>query len=188
MHNKDSGRRWLALAAASLCLLAGCSDDPGKDEAPVASLGSAGAPAAPSAAAGDVNDQRPLVRLDATDEEKARLVDEWAECLTKEGGPGFRDPGTGDFKRALLDSKSKPALAACAAKEPEDYDARQARTNPSAYRDNNREWYQCAKEQGYRLTAPDPDTAEFGLTEIGPNGDFDSPKINQCKRQAFAED
>ena len=57
----------------------------------------------------------------------------------------------------------------------------------TAYRDNQREWYRCAEAAGYELTAPDPDTGQFGLTEIGPNGDAGSPGMLECERRAFED-
>jgi hypothetical protein len=61
------------------------------------------------------------------------------------------------------------------------------RTDISAYKDNQYEWYQCAKRAGYKVTAPDPETGQFGLAEVGENGDFGSPTMAACRRQAFTD-
>jgi hypothetical protein len=84
------------------------------------------------------------------------------------------------------DAKAKKVEATCHPKEPETYEERQKRTDVSAFRDNQRQWFQCAKKAGYKLTTPD-ENGEFGITEVGPNGDFASPKMESCRKEAFRE-
>ncbi len=181
-----SGNRWIALlAVSSACLLGGCSGGD-TNEAPVATLASGKAPQ--SAAATNVDDQRPLVRLDATDDEKDRLYGVWERCLAANYGPGF--PGMKEVSVAAMkeqDAKAMSVTKACRAQEPEEETARLRRTDLTEFKDNQREFYKCAEDAGYKLTPPDPETGEFGLTEIGPNGDFGSPKILACQREAFAD-
>ena len=97
-----------------------------------------------------------------------------AEELIGKGGISADDP------------KGKAALKTCLPKQPESFEEHQLRTDVTAFQDNQREWYRCAQAAGYKLTAPDPETGQFGLTEIGPNGDADSEKMQACRRQAFA--
>jgi hypothetical protein len=170
-----------ALVTASL--IGGCSgpSEPETEAPPVASLRSAD-PA--ESKAGDPGDQRPLIRLDATDEERDALVKVWEDCIRKTGGAGFEQPKVVFGKEK--DPKVQQVVATCLPKYPETYEERQQRTDNAAFRDNQREWYRCAKEAGYKLNPPD-ETGEFGLAEIGPLGDFASPKIDKCRQDAFAE-
>ena len=177
------GSRYAAVAVAVVCLLAGCSkEDSGVEqfESPqVASLRSDGPK---QSAPADVNDQRPLVPLDATDEEHEAMWKPFAACVLEKGGPGYEDP------RAVYrnGAKGKEVRKACQAMEPETYEARQLRKDVSAFEDNQRQWYQCAKKAGYKLTAPQ-DHYQFGITEVGPNGDFSSPKMEACRKEAFKD-
>ncbi|MEV7624573.1 hypothetical protein [Actinoplanes sp. NPDC089786] len=173
-------------AAGLVLLLAGCS---GTDTEPpkVASLRTSAAPSsAPAAAAG----QRPVYPVDATDDERRAVSEPWVACLVAKGGPKWKRDADALLLKGVTpadDPEGKDVLEACLAKQPEAYDDHQKRTDPATFKDNQRAWYRCAQDAGYKLTAPDPDTAEFGLTEIGPNGDAGSPKMQECKRKAFAE-
>jgi hypothetical protein len=179
--------RSLCVLALGVVFLVGCSgptpiDDAG--ETGVASVATASATASASAVA--VDDRRPLIRFDTSEDEKTRLFQAWTHCLVTEGGSQWSEPKrVMNAPGAATDPKNTAVLAACRAHEPEDEDVREARTDPAAYREHNREWYRCAKAKGYALTTPDPDTGEFGLTRVGPNGDFGSAKITACKVKAF---
>jgi hypothetical protein len=177
--------RFAGAALAVTFLMGGCSAGAKKDQPPdVASLETSGpAAASPSAA---VDDQRPLMALDATDEERERLVKVWTDCVTKTGGPGYEEPKMIYKYLSEGNAKAKRVEAACATKMPESYEERQKRHDVAAFRDNQRQWYACAKKEGYKLTEPSED-GEFGLTEIGPQGDFASPKIEACRLEAFRE-
>jgi hypothetical protein len=173
-------------ALGLVVLLAGCSG-PAAEPPKVASLQT---PAAPSSAPAGATDERPVYPVDASDEERKAASEPWVACLVAKGGRKWKTDAD-----LLLQKGIKPAdypegrkeLEACQSKQPEAYDDHQKRTDPATFKDNQREWYRCAREAGYKLTPPDPDTGEFGLTEIGPNGDVDSPKMRACKRKAFAE-
>ena len=180
------GTRGIVVAVAAMVLMTGCSDS--KDEAPrVATLASTGA-AAPAASAGaDANDQRPLVRLDASPEEVDALYKTWAACLVKEGGPKYSDYrfyAKGDVPD---DPSARKVVGACLGKQPERFVDRYKRQDMSGFKDANRRMYKCAKEKGYKLTAPDPETGQFGLTEITSLGDWGSEGIKECERQAYAD-
>jgi hypothetical protein len=163
----------LLLAGCQALLLAGCRAP--REEGPkVASLRSAVAGPSPTAA-------RPLIALDASDDERARMWLPWEKCVQEK--TGYENPKEAFQKN---DAQAREARAACLTVEPETYEQRQQRLDISAFRDNQREWYKCAKEAGYQLTAPD-ENGEFGLTAIGPEGDFASPKIEACRKEAFRQ-
>jgi hypothetical protein len=171
------------MVSGLLLLPAGCSAA-GKDaDAPgVASLRSA-APAGSSAAG--AQGERPVVPIDATDDEIEAIGRPWLACLLKEGGSKYRTWTTVSSLKKGVD-ETDPVMKTCLPKFPETVQSHLERTDMSAYRDNEREFYQCAEREGYKLNDPDPVTGEFGLAEIGPDGDAGSPKFLKCERDAFA--
>ncbi|MGA5301803.1 hypothetical protein ACPCHT_17875 [Nucisporomicrobium flavum] len=181
------GLRWAALGVAVVGLVAGCSsgdDDAGGGK--VATLASADGPK-PSASVG-VDDQRPVIRLDATEAEQEQLWHTWEACLVKEGGSEFRgQKGVYLEKLHGEDPTYKPVFAKCAAKEPEDYVSRLERTDPAASKDAWHRLYLCVKGKGYKVNSPEPDTGAFGLSEIGPQGDWGSRGIKDCEKQVYAQ-
>ena len=168
----------MAVTAVALSLMTGCSDSGGDSAAPkVATLASADAPA--PAASADVNDQRPLVRLDATDEDREAMYKTWAGCLVKEGGPkykNYRFYAKGDVPN---DPSAKAVLTACLSLQPEEFVDRFQRQDISGFKDANRRMYKCAQEKGYKLTAHDPETGQFGLTESTSLGDGGAAGIQE---------
>jgi hypothetical protein len=164
-------------------LVGGCSS--GKTETPaVATLQS------PAAVASRPVDQRPVFPIDATDDDKLAMAKPWVDCLVENAGPRYRDSAAElIMKGGILtdDAKGRAAVQTCLPQQPETYAEHQRRTDLTAFKDNQREWYRCAEAAGYRLTAPDPDTGQFGLTEIGPDGDYGSPKMQECERKAFQD-
>ncbi len=173
------------MALSLLFVLAGCSGAEKEADAPaVASLQSAAAPT--SVAPAKPRSERPIVPIDATDEDIKAMAQPWVACLRKEDGSRFKDESTWQifFKGA---DETDPAIKACLSKMPESLQDNIKRTDLSAFKDNQREFYQCAKREGYKLTDPDPTTGEFGLTAIGPNGDAGSPQWKACEREAFAQ-
>jgi hypothetical protein len=177
--------RHVVVALAVALSLGGCSGPAGESDAPPVATLQSGAPAAASSTpAGE--DARPLVRLDATDEEREALTKVWMDCVRTEGGAGYEEPKL-LFKYLFEgDAKAKKVEATCHPKEPETYEDRQRRTDVSAFRDNQRQWFKCAEKAGYKLTKPNED-GEFGITEVGPNGDFGSPKMENCRKEAFKD-
>ncbi|GAB2600908.1 hypothetical protein Aab01nite_64540 [Paractinoplanes abujensis] len=179
-----SHRTLLSCLAAVTLLAAGCSGE-GTGQAPgVATLQSA-APVAPSAVAA----QRPVFPFDASDDDRRAMAKPWEDCLVRKGGAKFKGHAEvlivkGDVYTE--DAREKAVYRACEPQQPETYEDHQRRTDLTTFKDNQREWYKCAQDAGYKLTAPDPETGEFGLTEVGPNGDAASPKIQECRRKAFA--
>ena len=177
-------RHVAAVALVAACLLGGCSEKPSGTEKnadpQVASLQSA---SPKSEATKDVNDERPLLALDATDEDLEALRKPWGKCVREQGGPGYENPRQVNATRS---AKNSAILKACLSKEPETFEERQKRQNLSEFRDNQRQWYKCAQKAGYKLTAPD-ENGEFGLTAVGPNGDARSPKMEACRKEAFKD-
>jgi hypothetical protein len=175
----------IAIVVAGLAgLLAGCSGG-SAETPPVATLQSAAAPATGSSQA---TDRRPVFPVDATAEDKKAMAKPWVDCLVENAGARFKDSAEeliGKGGISADDPKGKAALQTCLPKQPETFDEHQLRTDLTAYKDNLHEWYVCARAAGYKLTAPDPETGRFGITEVGPNGDFGSPAMEECKRKAF---
>jgi len=186
-----SHRTRFAVVTVSLAvLLAGCSGGSAEQDAPpVATLQSAAASS--GAPAGD---QRPVYPVDATDEQVKEFAKPWTDCLKKKGVKKpelalglIQKGGTANDLSDLDRQNDAAAWKACESQQPESFEERQLRTSPTEFRDNQREWYRCAQAAGYKLTAPDPETGQFGITEVGPNGDFGSEKMQDCRRQAFAD-
>ena len=164
-------------------LVAGCSSGGTGETAGVATLQSA-APAAPSSAA----DQRPVFPLDAGDDDRRVMAQPWEDCLVRKGGMKFKGSAEVLIVKGGVyteDVREKAVFKSCESQQPETFEQHQRRTDLTAFTDNQREWYRCAQDAGYKLTTPEPDTGEFGLTEIGPNGDAGSPKMEACRREAF---
>lgn len=112
------------LVLASTVLISGCSGQSGQPQGPtVASIASvprtdsSSGPATTNAAA-----ERPLIRLDTTQEEMERMFEAYEKCLSDHGVPS---------KAEQVKSKKireyPAATAACAAKQPEDYQEREKR-------------------------------------------------------------
>jgi hypothetical protein len=168
------------VALSLLVLVAGCSGAKQDADAPaVASLQSA-----PPSSAATAKSERPIVPVDATDDDINAMAQPWLACLVKQGGDRYKS-WTAEALHKGVDETDR-VIRACLPKMPETLQDHLKRTDLSAFKDNEREFYQCAKREGYKLTDPDPVTGQFGLTSIGPNGDADSPKWKECERQAFA--
>jgi hypothetical protein len=131
--------------------------------------------------------------VDATEEQIKAVGKPWIDCLRKEGvkkpelalelvtqkGATTKDLGMIGLQGDVA------AWKACEPRQPESAEQQQLRMSPTEFKDNQREWYRCAQAAGYKLTAPDPETGQFGLTEVGPNGDAHSEKMEDCRRKAF---
>ncbi|AGL21549.1 hypothetical protein [Actinoplanes sp. N902-109] len=185
-----SYRKRFAVVTVSLAfLLTGCSAGSAEQDAPqVATLQSEAATASAPA-----DDQRPVYPIDATDDQIVSIAKPWADCLKKEGAKKpdeavmlIQKGGDVEDLGRIGSESDAAAWKACASQQPESAEQHQLRTNPTEFQDNQREWYRCAQAAGYKLTAPDPQTGQFGITEVGPNGDFGSEKMQECRRQAFA--
>jgi hypothetical protein len=149
-------RRTIAVATtAALFSITGCShagggaDRSGSARSEVATVHGA-SPGVAAASAVSVNDQRPLIRPDSSTEDRNALQNAWTKCLAERGVPTVKD-ATGTVGKPAANPADPPyaaAFTACAAKEPEGWLAREARTDP-AYGDLMREVVQCLKDKGY---------------------------------------
>src|SRR5690349_14355697 len=73
------------------CLLAGCSAAPTDDRVDGSRVASVQSPTTGATGRADVEDRRPLIPLDATNDEIEALRAAWGRCVAKEGGPGYED-------------------------------------------------------------------------------------------------
>ena len=185
---KNRRQPLVMLSAVSVCLFAsGCSSPPEAAPPRIATLRSADA--VPASAKADPEDLRPLIRIDTSPAEQDRLFQVYFGCLTDAYGTTDAYTKKWAVEREMAkDPKWLDAKAACHPKEPEDWQERLKRGDLVAFKANQYDFYKCAKAKGYKLTAMDDETGEFGLTEIGPNGDWDSDGIKNCERQAFAKE
>lgn len=181
-------RRAVALAAAvGLSLLGGCggtdNDNSSSGASGVASIHK------PSAAAAQpASSERPLIRQDASEEEKTRLQDVYIDCLWANGFPkqaamkgrngGYpADLEEFDLAPGVLDKIKK----ACGSKEPELPIQRAKRLDPD-YADHLEANVKCLNAHGIKAVIQDNGPA---LVNGLPSGSR-SHWLDDCERQAFA--
>jgi hypothetical protein len=148
-------------AAVSFTLVAGCSGAT-KTDSSSGAQGTTGVASIqkPSAAASAkaVTSERPLIRPDASDEERTRLRNAFTNCLVENGMPknlaakggipsdpkvfGLSDKVMGDIKKN------------CALKEPEEAMARAKRLDP-AYADHLEANIKCLNDHGVKAVVED---------------------------------
>jgi hypothetical protein len=170
-------------------MTAACSGNGGgsnASEPTVAAIGGTGPASTTSAAAGDVDSRRPLIRYDASESDKSALYAEWTTCLRQHGARSGASP-----KEVMVqasrpqNTKARSMVKACREKQPETWEEREERTDPALFKEHNLKMYRCAQAKGYKLTSPDEKTGQFGLTKITSLGDFQSPGILACQKEAF---
>ncbi len=185
----DPKRRSALLAAATLLLLPACGHSSrttgsGGTDTGVATLQSSGAA---SAKPGTPDDERPLIRPDTTDQEYVALNNAWLRCLGDHGVPLRPPQGPDGIIKStadLTDPKYRAAADACAAKKPETWQDRDARTDPR-YADHIREEARCLEAQGIKVE----------ITGNPPGISFtDDRQVSRaltlapdCERQAFRD-
>ncbi|MEO9322783.1 hypothetical protein ABFT23_04785 [Nocardioides sp. C4-1] len=190
-----------ALAVLTLGLLmAACGSHP--DEPQVASLPETALPAptttgpgaAPSAAdpAGPVEgqaagtDERPVFRVDDTEQRRRQVWNAYNACLLGHGATepqGEMGVGLGD---SLVDYANAPrsALEACAHLEPRQPPALDAATNPD-FRQDTQAYVACLAGRGLFVTLLGDDSPDWTYTEGHPVPD-DSAQIEQdCLVEAY---
>jgi hypothetical protein len=166
----------LVLAVA---LLGACGSTP--PEAPkIATLTSAGpsAPAAPAAAGRPGNtggEQGVRARLDSTEQEQIKIVEQYQECLFQNGVKEVADDGgprpAGKSKRILDESgEPKSAYVACAGKKPLPPVELDENANPNfaaQWEDNVR----CLRAHGLKVHTTEPGswTYDSANTEVPDN-------------------
>ncbi|MEU4241792.1 hypothetical protein [Actinoplanes sp. NPDC026619] len=169
---------------AGLSFLAGCGDH--QDASPgVASIARPSA-AAPSAAAAP--SERPLIRLDASEEEKTRLQDVYIDCLWANGFPkqGALKGRNGGYPGDLEDFDLAPAVldkikTACGPKEPELPLQRAKRLDPK-YADHLEANVKCLNEHGLKAVIENDGPALVN----GLPSQSDGHWLDDCEQQAFA--
>lgn len=173
----------LATAAISLGVIGGCgSTDPSSGTSGVASIQSP-APAAARAIASE----RPLVRNDASEEEKTRLRDVYIDCLWQNGFPkeGAVKGRNGGYPSDLEPFGLGPGVAdrirkACGSKEPELPIERAQRLDPD-YLDHVRANVKCLNDHGIKAIIQDDKPA---LVD-GLPGKSKGHWLDECEREAF---
>jgi hypothetical protein len=150
----------------------------------VASLSS---PARPSSAR-PVASERPLIRADASEEEKTRLRDLYIDCLWANGFPkqGAIKGPNGGYPSDLTSFDLSPGVAErihanCAAKEPESPFDRAERLDPE-FADHVRANVKCLNAHGLEAVVQDGRPA---LVD-GLPGQRKAHLLDDCERQAFA--
>ena len=180
-----------AAAAVSLSVLSGCGSTDGSetssDSPGVASLQSPATATATSTSS--AAPERPLIRQDASEEEKTRLRDVYIDCLWQNGLPrqaamkgrngGYpSDFETFDLGPGVADKLTK----ACGAKKPELPLQRAKRLDPD-YADHLRATVQCLNDHGIEAVVQDGGPALVH----GLPSESKSHWLDDCEREAFAE-
>ncbi|MGW7572190.1 hypothetical protein ACWGJV_38795 [Streptomyces tendae] len=174
------------------------SSDSGVASLATPSSGGAKAGAAPSAqsSAAAVEAERPVLRLDSTQEEIDRLWDGYWACLQDRGvpmntgrveRPGEQAPPVDDAK---VTAQYKKQYAACLYRMPLQPVEERPETNPH-YADDHRAYAGCLKSKGLKVHEVfGPDGSPDGLTyDEDFTGSGDSPAFrkidNDCRLEAF---
>ena len=174
-------------AAVSLTLVAGCSG-PAQTDSSSGAQGTTGVASIqkPSAAASAtaVTAQRPLIRPDASDEERTRLRNVFTTCLVENGMPKKfsmkagvdADPEVLGVSAQVMSNIKKN----CASKEPEEAMARAKRLDP-AYADHVDATIKCLNDHGVRAVLQDDGPA---LVDGLPS-DSKAHWLSDCEQEAF---
>jgi hypothetical protein len=179
-------------AAVSFTLVAGCgaaktdTSSGAQDTPGVASIQkpSAAAPAKAVAA------ERPLIRLDASDEEIQRVSDVFANCLLTNGLPkpavmkgGYTiDPANiSDVWGPLSDKVRADLKKNCASKQPELARDRAKRLDP-AYADHMASFVKCLKDHDIKAVLRDGELSSIDVMPSGSKAHW----MQDCEQEGFA--
>ena len=196
-HSARTARALVAALAVPL-LLGACGSDPVEPQ--VASLPeTASAPADPTStvpatgssaptkqAQGQDSDQRPVFRVDDTEQRRRQIWNAYNACLLDHGATepqGEMGIGLGD---SLVDYANAPraALAACAHLEPLQPPGLEAATNPD-FREETQAYVTCLADRGLYVTLLDDENTDWTYTEGHPVPE-DSAQIEQdCLVEAY---
>jgi len=175
-------------AAVSLTLVAGCSGAAKTDSSPgaqgttgVASIQKPSAAASATAVAAE----RPLIRLDASDEEITRLRGVYLDCLLANGFPRQGVKGRNGYPSDLDDFGLSAKVLGdikknCASKEPEMAMARAKRLDP-AYADHLDANIKCLNDHGVKTVVQDGGP---GLVDGLPS-ESKAHWLDDCEQEAF---
>jgi len=176
-------------AAVSLTLVAGCSGAAKTDSSPgaqgttgVASIQKPSAAASATAVAAE----RPLIRLDASDEEITRLRGVYLDCLLANGFPRQGVKGRNGYPSDLDDFGLSAKVLGdikknCASKEPEMAMARAKRLDP-AYADHLDANIKCLNDHGVKAVVQDGGPALVDGLPSESKGHW----LDDCEKEAFA--
>ena len=176
-------------AAVSLTLVAGCSGaaktDPSSGAQGTTGVASIQKPSA-AASAKAVAAERPLIRLDASEEEIARLQGAYLDCLLANGFPRRfvkgRDGYPSDLEDLGLSAKVLGDIKKnCASKEPEMAMARAKRLDP-AYADHLDANIKCLNDHGVKAVVQDGGPALVDGLPSESKGHW----LDDCEKEAFA--
>jgi hypothetical protein len=170
----------IVTAVVSVGMLTACADksEPtgGGKQPDIATIAGKGpATSAPSAAG-----ERPLLRPDASAEEKERLYQLWEDCRKANGAKMMTVDG-----REIVDKRapeSEQASEKCANKFPEEIWQRAERTDP-LYEDKLRAWVKCVQSHGIKAKAD----GRFLSYEEGLPSDAQQTFVDQCQSDAFGK-
>ena len=169
---------------ASLLFITACGE-PAKSAPGIATVRS-GTPTEARVSASPASG-RPIIRPDASDQELIALQNAWADCLNEHGVPVMNKSDPNVVHKATVDTRLpqyKDAVAACAAKEPEDWRDVAARTDPQ-YADRQRVELQCFKDHGIKaeLQGTPPRIVFTDDRQVGRALDLS----RDCEQQAFGD-
>ncbi|WP_426505564.1 hypothetical protein ACPPVO_47685 [Dactylosporangium sp. McL0621] len=161
----------LAVLTLGLALLTACgTDQPSAPDVASMATGAASASPAPSA------EERPLIRTDASNEEKDRLWNEYNRCLADHGLTKEQQD-----RAQKGDPSAQAGLQACANKEPEQVWERAKRTDPN-YNDKLRDWVTCVRAAGIDAWE---ENGFIAFKSLPP--DDQMRKVDDCQDKAFGK-
>ena len=165
----------------AVVLLGGCGSAPTPGVATLRSPAAVSPSPSPSP-------ERPLIRADASEEEKTRLRDVYIDCLWANGFPkqGAIKGPNGGYPSDLTSFDLGPGVAerihsACAAKEPESPFDRAERLDPE-FADHVRANVKCLNAHGLKAVIQDGRPALVDGLPSQSKGHL----LDDCERQAFA--
>src|SRR5690349_18677160 len=180
-------------AAVTLTIAAGCggatkteSSPGGQGTTGVASIQKPSAAASAKAVAAE----RPLIRLDASDEEVERVSDVFANCLLTNGLPeaavmkgGYTiDPANiSDAWGPLSDKVRADLRKNCASKQPELARDRARRLDP-AYADHLEAFVKCLKDHGIKAVLQNGELSSIDVMPSGSKAHW----MQDCEQEGFA--
>jgi hypothetical protein len=183
----------IVTAAVTLTLAAGCSGATQTDSSPgaqgttgVASIQKPSAAASATAVAAE----RPLIRLDASDEEIKRVSDVFATCLLTNGLPkaavmkgGYTiDPANiSDTWGPLSDKVRADLKKNCASKQPEQARDRARRLDP-AYADHMKAFIKCLNDHDIKAVLEDGELSSVDEMPSGSKAHW----MQDCEQEGFA--
>ncbi|KUL31755.1 hypothetical protein [Actinoplanes awajinensis] len=180
-------------AAVSLTLVAGCSGAATTDSSSGAQattgVASIQQPSA-AASATAVSAERPLIRLDASDEEITRAADVFTNCLLTNGLPkaavmkgGYTiDPANiSDAWGPLSDKVRADLKKNCASKQPEFARDRARRLDP-AYADHMEAFIKCLNDHDIKAVLQDGELSSVDVMPTGSKAHW----MQDCEQEGFA--